>query len=97
MIVYGDDQLLWNETIHPWKRKFDIVIVVAHEISHQWFGNLVTAKWWNIVWINEGYAQLFGFLSADLVIWSKIRGSVAELIIFSFSRSIRIGMYFICL
>jgi aminopeptidase N len=40
-------------------------MVVAHEMAHMWFGNLVTMRWWDDLWLNESFAELLGFLTTD--------------------------------
>jgi len=42
-----------------------ITQVVAHELSHQWFGNLVTMKWWDDLWLNESFATIMESLAPD--------------------------------
>lgn len=42
-----------------------VAIVIAHELAHQWFGNLVTMEWWTHLWLNEGFASWIEYLAVD--------------------------------
>ncbi|MEK7452967.1 MAG: M1 family metallopeptidase [Patescibacteria group bacterium] len=64
-ITYREEALLIDDDHSSASAKQWVAVVVAHELSHQWFGNLVTMEWWTHLWLNEGFASYIEYLAVD--------------------------------
>ncbi|HGI4144918.1 TPA: M1 family metallopeptidase [Streptococcus agalactiae] len=66
LVTYREVYLLVDENSSVSSRQ-QVALVVAHEIAHQWFGNLVTMKWWDDLWLNESFANMMEYVSIDYI------------------------------
>ncbi|XP_036952022.1 aminopeptidase Ey-like [Acanthopagrus latus] len=65
LITYRETALLYNPLASSNGDKEWVATVISHELAHMWFGNLVTTRWWNDLWLNEGFATYVSYLGAD--------------------------------
>lgn len=75
-VTYRESALLVDEKQSSISNKQWVALVIAHELAHQWFGNLVTMEWWTHLWLNEGFASYIEYLAVDKIfphwdIWTQ--------------------------
>ncbi|CAH8475302.1 unnamed protein product [Schistosoma haematobium] len=67
LITYRENLLLWDPENYSAASKILVTFVISHELAHQWLGNLVTMKWWDNLWLNEGFATFFEYIGVQLL------------------------------
>ncbi|GKV00096.1 hypothetical protein SLEP1_g12844 [Rubroshorea leprosula] len=83
LVTYRETALLYDNQHSAAANKQRVATVVAHELAHQWFGNLVTMEWWTHLWLNEGFATWVSYLATDSLfpewkIWTQFLDESTE-------------------
>lgn len=75
-VTFRETAILVDEELTSTMNKQHVAYIIAHELAHMWFGNLVTMQWWTHLWLNEGFATYIGYLAVDNIfphwrIWTQ--------------------------
>jgi aminopeptidase N len=64
MVTFNDESFVYRSRTTAGARRLRAQ-VIAHELAHMWFGNLVTMRWWDGIWLNESFAEFMGLQTTD--------------------------------
>ncbi len=65
LVTYREVAILLDpDNATPYQKAY-VATVITHELAHQWFGDLVTMKWWDDLWLNESFANMMEYVSVD--------------------------------
>ncbi len=78
LVIYRQSALIMDPRTASWQAERRIAQVIAHETAHMWFGDLVTMKWWDDLWLNEAFAEwvsskAVSILSPDYETWNDFQ------------------------
>ncbi|KAL3884568.1 hypothetical protein ACJMK2_024701 [Sinanodonta woodiana] len=80
LVIYRETALLYDPNVSSSSNKYTVTFIVAHEVAHTWFGNMVTMKWWDDLWLNEGFANVLMYIAMDDILhdWKVFSIQVVE-------------------
>ena len=67
LVTYREAYLLLDPDNTALDTKQVVATVITHELAHQWFGDLVTMKWWDELWLNESFANMMEYVAVDAI------------------------------
>ncbi|HSL10868.1 MAG TPA: M1 family metallopeptidase [Actinomycetota bacterium] len=100
-ITYRETLLLIDPDAATQEELVDVAETVAHELAHMWFGDLVTMRWWNGIWLNEAFATFMSYLTVDAYrpdwkVWetfARTRANALEIDSLSTTRAIEFPVH----
>lgn len=77
LVTYREAAILLDPDNATVDQKAYVATVITHELAHQWFGDLVTMKWWDDLWLNESFANMMEYVSVDALepewhVWDNV-------------------------